>query len=205
LLQQWNKQNVPSLPKVDIEKCVKSIYRDHYKKNARSISNVIEKIVILRYPDGTNKYKLCLGNNKYALVTMDSFMSSRKTPKQEKWLSLLRFWLDTATEEIVAVEESELGIIKEIISEWLTQWNRQKDSEHIRLQAMLKNSCVIDRGMLYFTLTHLEEELRFKNVKLTRTLLCEFLRKLGAKVTEPRRRFDTLRIRTWEIMESSCE
>jgi len=105
LLQQWNKQNVPSLPEVDIEKCVKSIYRDHYKKNARSISNVIEKIVILRYPDGTNKYKLCLGNNKYALVTMDSFMSSRKTviaiadttrliffpPKQEKWLSLLRF------------------------------------------------------------------------------------------------------------------
>ena len=140
-------------------------------------------------------------------------MSSRKTviaiadttrlvffpPKQEKWLALLRIWLDAATEEIVAVEESELGIIKEILSEWLVLWARQKDSEHIDLVAMLKNSCVVKEGTMYFTLSHIEEDLRFKNVKMTRTVLCEFLRRLKAQVTEPRHRFGTSRIRTWDI------
>ena len=213
LLKRWNERNVPPLPEKDVEKCVKSIYREHQKKNASGISNIIEKIVILRYPDGTNKYKLCLGNNKYALVTMDALMSSRKTvvaiadttrlvffpPKQEKWLALLRIWLNAATEERVAVEESELGIIKEILTEWLVQWGRQKDSEHIDLMAMLKNSCVVKEDTMFFTLTHIEEDLRFKNVKMTRTMLCEFLRRLKAQVTEPRERFGTSRIRTWDI------
>ena len=213
LLKKWNERNVPPLPEKDIEKCVKSIYREHHKKNAAGITNVIEKIIILRYPDGSNKYKLCLGNNNYALVTMTDLMSSRRTviaiadttrlvffpPKQEKWLALLRIWLNAATEEIIAVEESELGIIKEIMSEWLVQWNRQKDSEHIDMVAMLKNSCIVKEDILYFTLTHIEEELRFKNIKMTRTMLCEFLRRLKAQVTEPRLRFDKSRVRTWDI------
>lgn len=217
LLKRWNERNVPPLPEKDIEKCVRSIYREHQKKNASGIANIIEKIIILRYPDGSNKYKLCLGNDKYALVTMDALMSSRKTviaiadttrlvffpPKQEKWLALLRIWLDAASEEIVAVEESELGIIKEIMSEWLMQWDRQKDSEHIDLVAMLKNCCVVKEGTMFFTLTHIEEDLRFKNIKMTRTILCEFLRRLKARVTEPRERFGKSRIRTWDI-EVKC-
>ena len=219
LLKQWNERNVPPLPEKDIEKCVKSIYRDHQKKNANEIANIIEKIIILRYPDGTNKYKLCLGNDKYALVTMDALMSSRRTvvaiayttklvffpPKQEKWLALLRIWLNAATEEVVAVEESELGIIKEILMEWLIQWDRQKDSEHIDHGAMLKNCCVVEENVLYFTLTHIEEDLRFKNIRMTRTILCEFLRKLGAKITEPRKRFNKSKTRTWDIRIDSFE
>jgi hypothetical protein len=219
LLKRWNERNVPPLPEKDIEKCVKSIYRDHHKKNANGIANVIEKIIILRYPDGSNKYKLCLGNDKYALVTMDALMSSRRTvvaiadttrliffpPKQEKWLALLKIWLSAAEEQVISIEESELGIIKEIISEWLIKWEGQKDSKHIDHATMLKNHCVVKDGIIYFTLPHLEEDLRFRNSKMTRTMLCEFLRRLGSKITEPRLRFSGKRTRTWEIAEFSCE
>ena len=218
-LEEWNKKNTQPLSKKDIKKIVKSVYKEHEQKHFYGIAEAVKKITILKYPDGSTKYNMDLGEGRTTLLIVDDLMSSRRTinkiveatrvvfnpPKQDRWLDLVRQWLGPAEEVQVAVEESELGIIKEIINEWLIQWNRQKDSEHISLPAMLKNSCVVDRGILYFTLTHVEEELRFKNVKLTRTLLCEFLRKLGAKVTEPRKRFNGSRIRTWEIAESNCE
>lgn len=213
LLQQWNLRNTPPLPEKDIKKCVISIYRDHHKKNARGIAEVIEKIIILRYLDGTNKYKLCLGRDKYAMITIDDLMSSRRTinkiadatrlvffpPKQERWTRLVQIWLNAAEEKIMDAEESELGIIKEIIGEWLAQWNRQKDSEHINFSTMLKNCCIEKDGKIYFTLTHLGEDLRFRNVKITRTVLCEYLRRLGAITTTPRLVLENNKFRTWEV------
>jgi len=218
-LGEWNKSNTPPLSLKDIKKIVNSIYREHEQKHFHGIAEAVKKITIMKYPDGSTKYSLDLGQDRTTLLMVDDLMSSRRTinkiveatrvvfnpPKQEKWLDLVRTWLESAEEIKVSIEESELGIIKEILGEWMAQWNMQKDSEHMSLPAMLKNSCVIDEGTLYYTLTHLEEELRFKNAKFTRTLLCEFLRKLGSKVTEPRKRFDSSRIRTWEIAESSCE
>jgi len=218
-LEEWNKKNTQPLPKKDIKKIVKSVYKEHEQKHFYGIAEAVKKITILKYPDGSTKYNMDLGEGRTTLLVVDDLMSSRRTinkiveatrvvfnpPKQDRWLDLVRQWLGSAEEVQVAVEESELGVIKEILGEWLIQWNRQKNSEHISLPAMLKNSCVVDKGILYFTLTHLEEELRFKNLKLTRTLLCEFLRKLGAKVTEPRKRFGGSRIRTWEVESNNCE
>jgi hypothetical protein len=219
LLLRWNERNTPPLSEKDIKKVVRSIYGEHAKKTAMGISEAVEKITILRYPDGKNKYKMHLGHGRSTLLTMEDLMSSRRTtiriadttkaifypPKQGKWLALIRIWLDAADEKKVSVEESELGIIKEIMSEWLIQWNRQKDSEHIDHSAMLKNCCIVQDGILYFTLTHIEEDLRFKNIRMTRTMLCELLRSLGARVTEPRVRFGKSRSRTWDIKEDCFE
>ena len=219
LLLSWNLKNTPPLDEKEIEKTVKSIYSNQEKKNVGGISDAVEKITILRYPDGKNKYRMYLGHGRSTLLSMEDLMSSRRTiikiadttkivfhpPKQGKWLNLIQIWLNTAEEQNVAVEESELGIIKEIISEWLVQWNKQKDSEHLNLAAMINNNCVVEDRTIYFTLTHLEEDLRFRNMKMTRTLLCEFLKRLGANVTEPRKRFSGARIRTWDIKEISCE
>ena len=219
LLLKWNERNVPPLPGNDIEVVVKSIYGAHQKEKRHGIAEAIEKITIFRYPDGTNKYKLCLSGGKYVLIKMGDLLSSMKTieriadatrivfnpPKQQRWFDLVRIWLKAADEKVVAVEESELGIIKEILGKWLVQWKRQKDSEHINMSAMLSNNCVVQQGVVYFTLGHIEEDLRFKNTKLTRTMLCEFLRRLGARITEPRMRFSGSRIRTWEIDEKSFE
>jgi hypothetical protein len=219
LLQRWNANNVPPLDEKDIKKVVNSIYGNHAKVVAQKISEVVEKITILRYPDGKNKYQMHLGHGRSTLLTMEDLMSSRRTiiriadttkavfypSKQMKWLTMVQSWLNTAEEKEIAVEESELGIIKEILGEWLTQWHKQKRSEHLNLASMVNNSCVVEDGVVYFTLTHLEEDLRFRNVKLTRTLLCEFLRRLGGEVTEPRKRFDKSRIRTWSIKEENCE
>ena len=219
LLLGWNERNVPPLSVKDIKKVVGSIYGDHAKKAAMGISDAVEKITILRYPDGKNKYKMHLGYGRSTMLTMEDLLSSRRTtvriadttkavffpPKQGKWLDLVRIWLDSADEKKVAIEESELGIIKEIISEWLMQWNRQKDAEHIDHSAMLKNCCIVQGNLLYFTLTHIEEDLRFRNVRMTRTELCELLRSLGANVTEPRLRFGKSRSRTWDIKEDYFE
>jgi len=219
LLKKWNERNIPPLPEKDIEVVVRSIYVAHQKERRHGIAEAIEKITIFRYPDGTNKYKLCLNGGKYVIIKMSDLLSSMKTieriadatrivfnpPKQQRWFDLVRIWLKAADEKVVAVEESELGIIKEIISTWLVQWDRQKNSEHINMAIMLSNNCVVQQDKIYFTLTHLEEDLRFKNTKLTRTLLCEFLRRLGARITEPRKRFNGSRIRTWEIDEKSFE
>jgi hypothetical protein len=191
----------------------------HAKIVAQKISEVVEKITILRYPDGKNRYQMHLGYGRSTLLSMEDLMSSRRTTvkiadttkavfypsKQMKWLSMVQSWLNTAEEKKISVEESELGIIKEILGGWLIQWHKQKRSEHLNLASMVNNSCVVEDGVIYFTLTHLEEDLRFRNVKLTRTLLCEFLRRLGGEVTEPRKRFDKSRIRTWDIKEEFCE
>lgn len=219
LLMGWNNRNVPPLSEKDIKKVVRSIYGEHAKEVARGISEAVEKIVILRYPDGKNKYKMYLGHGRSTSLTMEDLMSSRRTtvriadttkavfypPKQAKWLALIQIWLNAAEEQIVNIEESELGIIKETLAEWLVQWNRQKDSEHIDHLAMLKNCCIVQDGKMYFTLTHIEEDLRFKNIHMSRTVLCELLRNLGAGVTEPRCRFGKSRSRTWDIGEDSFE
>ena len=219
LLQGWNANNVPPLDEKDIKKVVDSIYGNHAKVVAQKISEVVEKITILRYPDGKNRYQMHLGYGRSTLLSMEDLMSSRRTTvkiadttkavfcpsKQMKWLSMVQSWLNTAEEKKISVEESELGIIKEILGGWLIQWHKQKRSEHLNLASMVNNSCVVEDGVIYFTLTHLEEDLRFRNVKLTRTLLCEFLRRLGGEVTEPRKRFDKSRIRTWDIKEETCE
>jgi len=219
LLLGWNERNVPPLSEKDIKKVVRSIYGEHAKEAARGISEAVEKITILRYPDGKNKYKMSLGQGRSCVMTMEDLLSSRRTtvriadttravfypPKQGKWLALVQIWLNAAEEKIISVEESELGVIKEIIAEWLVQWIRQKDSEHIDHSAMLKNCCIVQDGKLYFTLHHIEEDLRFKNIRMTRTMLCELLRSLGAGVTEPRVRFGKSRSRTWDIMEDYFE
>jgi hypothetical protein len=123
--------------------------------------------------------------------------------KQDKWLDLVRIWLDVAVEEKVAVEETDLGVIKEIIGEWIDRWNKHKESEHINHLAMLANSCVVTDSKVYFILAHLEEDLRLRSVKLSRTVLCEQLRLVGARTTKPVKRFNKIKTRTWEISENN--
>lgn len=217
LLKRWNERNVPPLQEKDIDVVVKSIFSEHQRKKSHGIAEAIEKIIVLKYPDGETKYKLCLSRDRYTIINVEDLLSSRRTiakivdairvvfnpMKQDKWLDLIRIWLNAAEEKIMDTEESELGIIRETIEEWMLQWNRQKQSEHINYDTMLKNGCVEENGIIYFLLSHLSEELRFKNVKITRTNLCEYLRRLGAKVTEPRKSFEKNRFRTWEISGKS--
>lgn len=219
LIGRWNSElNLP-LSDTVIDRIVGSIFSKYQKDKLATLAGSIKKIVIKRYPDGTTNYDLHLGDGIVTTVSVDDLLSGRRTcskitesinivfdpPKQQRWLDLVRIWLDAAETKLIAIDETELGIIQEVLRDWIGQWDKQKDSAHLSLSSMLKNSCVIEDDTIYFTLPHMDEELRFRNLKFTRTLLCEFLRKLGAKVTEPRRRFESSRIRSWEIERSNCD
>jgi 5S rRNA maturation endonuclease (ribonuclease M5) len=217
LLKTWNTKNSFQLSDVEIKNIVKSEFRKDQKKKFSGIAEAINKIIVLKYPDGTTKYKLFMSNNRTITINVDELLSSRRTcakiveatmevfnpQKQDKWLDLVRIWLDAAVEEKVAVEETDLGVIKEIIGGWIDQWNKHKESEHINYTAMLANSCVVTDSKVYFILAHLEEDLRLRSVKLSRTVLCEQLRLVGARTTKPVKRFNKIKTRTWEISENN--
>ena len=218
-LSGWNTMNTEKLEGKEVNGTYNSISKKAKEEEDHGLKGAVKKITVFRYPDGTSKYRLLLRNDKFFLIQMGDLFSSMKTvekiaevtgvifdpPKQARWLEIVREWYQNSDEQFIDVEESELGVIKEIIASWLVQWDQQKDSKHINLQTMLGNNCVVQDEIVYFTLTHLEEDLRFKNAKITRTLLCEFLKRLGSKVTEKRKRFDGSRIRTWEIPSNMLE
>jgi hypothetical protein len=174
LLKKWNVRNLPPFSDVEIEDIVKSEYEKDQQKKFSGIAEAIKRILILKYPDGTTKYKLYMEDNKTTTINVEELLSSRKTcakiveatravfnpQKQDKWLDLVRVWLNTAKEEEVAIEETDLGIIKEIVGEWTDQWNKHKKSKHINHTSMLANSCVVMDSKIYFILAHLEEDLR---------------------------------------------
>jgi len=216
---EWNDRNTEKLEDKEVDGTYNSISKKSKDEEDHGLKGAVKKITVFRYPDGSSKYRLLLRNDKFFLTQMCDLFSSMKTvekiaevtgvifdpPKQARWLEIVRDWYKNSDEQFIDVEESELGVIKETITSWLVQWNQQKDSKHINLQTMLTNNCVVQDEIVYFTLTHLEEDLRFKNAKITRTLLCEFLKRLGSKVTEKRKRFDGSRIRTWEIPSNMLE
>ncbi|OEU68665.1 MAG: hypothetical protein BA863_16490, partial [Desulfovibrio sp. S3730MH75] len=79
LLKNWNRSNTPPLPESEIDQAVQSIFGTHVKEKAQGMEGAIEKITIFRYPDGSNKYKLCLNGGKYVIIKMPDLLSSIRT------------------------------------------------------------------------------------------------------------------------------
>jgi len=176
---------------------------------AELIEDVIEKIVVLKYPDGSTKYALHLSKGRQAIMKVDRLMSVRLSmgsitdvtgflyvfPNQKGWLCLIRKLLERA-EEKRTTGGCESDMIMKILAEWSVEWDEQ---ENLNFTDKIRESCVVESGTLFFKLTNLEDELRLRKVKLTRTLLCKLLKELGARRTNPVKRFGGLRIRTWQI------
>jgi len=180
--------------------------------------NVIEKIVILKYTDGSTGYALHLTNGGRAVVTVGQLMSARLSmgsiieatgkwyvsPNQKGWVNLIRGLLECAEEKKISAFP-ELDITTMLLSEWLTQWNSRSGSEKLDTFVRINDSCVIKSGIMFFKLSNLKEKLFLQDVKITRTFLCGVLRKMKAKRTEPVKRFGSVRIRTWEIATSDLQ
>jgi len=179
------------------------------------IQKVIKGMVILKNYDGTTSYAVQLINGKRVIMTVYQLLSLRLSmakiteatgrlyyyPDQDGWISLVRELLSMAKEEKV-LKYPEITTIKDILSQWLTQWLTLKDSEPAEPFDRLKKNCVVESGVMFFKPLALQDELRFRGAGVGRSILCRILVTLGAKQTEPRRRFNGHRIRTWEIPTS---
>lgn len=194
-----------------------------------SLETAIEKIVVMKYRNGKVKYALHLNTGHVVNVSVEALLSAKRIrakaldatrfvydiPKPENWLHFLRPMLADANEinvddRIKSVRESDE--IMGILCKWRDRWDRCKDSDFFDPSASLNQACAIELGTMYFKLTCLENELRFRNIKLTRPDLCSYLNKRGINLTKPRRRFSGRRISTWQIdldylasLEKYCE
>ena len=176
---------------------------------AELIEDVIEKIVVLKYPDGSTKYALHLSNGQQVIMKVDRLMSVRLSmgsitdvagllyvfPNQKGWLCLIRKLLERA-EEKRTTGGCESDMIMKILAEWSAEWDEQ---ENLDLAVKISESCVVKSDTLFFNLPTFRKKLSLRKVKLTRTLLCKLLKELGARRTNPVKRFGGLRIRTWQI------
>lgn len=182
------------------------------------VENVIEKIVILKHFNGDTRYALHLANGGQAIITVEQLMSMRLSmgpitevtnklyifPNQKGWVNLIRGLLECAEEKKI-LEFPESNVVLKILTMWLTQWKNKSNSENAKLFDKFDNSCVVESGTMFFKLAAIEKKMKLCDVKFNRTLLCKFLRTLGARPTEPRQRFFGIKLRTWEIATSDLQ
>lgn len=208
VLELWNQRNDPPLDWKEISRTVDSISKRQGREELGEVAGgtLIERIEILKYPDGDIKYNVFVnGFDGYAQMVAADLVS--QTRFREKFLMLTRILIDPikgkewsrmitgalreATETQIEEDETTLGAIQKIISDGCRPDRSTSDMDRIGAHVVCEN------GTAYFTLDHICSTLLFSGNRISSKELGGLLRRMGCEKDEVRTRDS--KVRVWKI------
>ena len=189
ILQDWNLRNSPPLEWKEIRDVVQSVAkREGRNVLGDSVGETIEKIQVMRYPDGTRRYKVFLKNHSdcaemasnelifYSHFKIKFFELTHRLPtqmKQLRWEQMVNKAMNEAEIIDVSVDETPLGLIINLINSEVLSVGCMSDLNYISQRIILKD------GMIYLKMETLLNMFSVKREKVTRKELGRYLRLLG--------------------------